>query len=151
MSINNHAFSDPMIELSCMFSALRTEYVLNISRFEEMQWPRISFISIRNGWTITRGEASDLNILSFLFKTYCLDRNFTQFYSTKSERDKNLRKEYDNQMEYRKHLQAFIDRWRYNANRGWSINNLSDTTGSHSFFFSCTGSIQNQDFGEGEI
>ncbi|CAK5264977.1 unnamed protein product [Mycena citricolor] len=43
--------------------------------------------------------------------------NFTQFYSTKSERDKNLRKEYDTQMEYRRHLQAFIDRWRYNANR----------------------------------
>ncbi|KJA29324.1 hypothetical protein HYPSUDRAFT_32729 [Hypholoma sublateritium FD-334 SS-4] len=43
--------------------------------------------------------------------------NFAQFYSTKSERDKNLRKEYDTQMEYRKHLQAFIDRWRYNANR----------------------------------
>lgn len=43
--------------------------------------------------------------------------NFTQFYATKSERDRNLRKEYDAQMEYRKHLQAFIDRWRYNANR----------------------------------
>lgn len=43
--------------------------------------------------------------------------NFTQFYSTKSERDRNLRKEYENQMEYRKHLQAFVDRWRYNANR----------------------------------
>ena len=43
--------------------------------------------------------------------------NFAQFYSTKSERDRNLRKEYDTQMEYRKHLQAFIDRWRYNANR----------------------------------
>ncbi|KAF9535793.1 P-loop containing nucleoside triphosphate hydrolase protein [Crepidotus variabilis] len=43
--------------------------------------------------------------------------NFTQFYSTKSDRDKNLRKEYDTQMDYRKHLQAFIDRWRYNANR----------------------------------
>ncbi|KAK2461742.1 hypothetical protein APHAL10511_006205 [Amanita phalloides] len=43
--------------------------------------------------------------------------NFTQFYSTKSERDRNLRKEYEAQMEYRKHLQAFIDRWRYNANR----------------------------------
>jgi len=43
--------------------------------------------------------------------------NFTQFYSTKSERDLNLRKEYDAQIEYRKHLQAFIDRWRYNANR----------------------------------
>lgn len=44
-------------------------------------------------------------------------RNFTQFYSTKTERDRNLRKEYDAQMDYRKHLQAFIDRWRYNANR----------------------------------
>ncbi|KAG6918702.1 hypothetical protein DXG01_012520 [Tephrocybe rancida] len=44
-------------------------------------------------------------------------KNFTQFYSTKSERDRNLRKEYDTQMDYRKHLQAFIDRWRYNANR----------------------------------
>ncbi|KAG7096586.1 hypothetical protein E1B28_004005 [Marasmius oreades] len=43
--------------------------------------------------------------------------NFTQFYATKSERDKNMRKEYETQMEYRKHLQAFIDRWRYNANR----------------------------------
>ncbi|KAI9451534.1 P-loop containing nucleoside triphosphate hydrolase protein [Russula earlei] len=43
--------------------------------------------------------------------------NFTQFYSTKSERERNLRREYEAQMEYRKHLQAFIDRWRYNANR----------------------------------
>ncbi|KAI0762415.1 P-loop containing nucleoside triphosphate hydrolase protein [Fomes fomentarius] len=43
--------------------------------------------------------------------------NFSQFYSTKSERDRNLRKEYEAQVEYRKHLQAFIDRWRYNANR----------------------------------
>ncbi|KAH7884006.1 P-loop containing nucleoside triphosphate hydrolase protein [Phlebopus sp. FC_14] len=43
--------------------------------------------------------------------------NFTQFYSTKSERDRNMRKEYETQMEYRKHLQAYIDKWRYNANR----------------------------------
>ncbi|EJD55360.1 hypothetical protein AURDEDRAFT_179121 [Auricularia subglabra TFB-10046 SS5] len=43
--------------------------------------------------------------------------NFTQFYATKTERDLNLRKEYDAQMQYRAHLQAFIDRWRYNANR----------------------------------
>ncbi|EIW86252.1 hypothetical protein CONPUDRAFT_114395 [Coniophora puteana RWD-64-598 SS2] len=43
--------------------------------------------------------------------------NFTQFYSTKSERERNMRKEYETQMDYRKHLQAYIDRWRYNANR----------------------------------
>lgn len=28
-----------------------------------------------------------------------------------------MRREYAAQMEYRAHLQAFIDRWRYNANR----------------------------------
>ena len=28
-----------------------------------------------------------------------------------------MRREYEAQIEYRKHLQAFIDRWRYNANR----------------------------------
>ena len=50
-----------------------------------------------------------------LFTMYA--SNFTQFYSTKSERERNLQREYDAQMEYRKHLQAFIDRWRYNANR----------------------------------
>lgn len=43
--------------------------------------------------------------------------NFTQFYATKTDRDKNRRKEYETQMQYRAHLQAFIDRWRYNANR----------------------------------
>lgn len=43
--------------------------------------------------------------------------NFTQFYATKTERDRNARREYDTQMAYRAHLQAFIDRWRYNANR----------------------------------
>ncbi|KAF8519203.1 P-loop containing nucleoside triphosphate hydrolase protein [Gautieria morchelliformis] len=43
--------------------------------------------------------------------------NFTQFYATKSERDRNMRKEYETQVVYRQHLQAFIDRWRYNANR----------------------------------
>lgn len=55
-------------------------------------------------------------------------RNFTQFYSTKSERDRNLRKEYDTQMDYRKHLQAFIDRWRYNANRGRLLYPLSPSS-----------------------
>ncbi|KAK7059220.1 hypothetical protein VNI00_001847 [Paramarasmius palmivorus] len=49
---------------------------------------------------------------------------FVKFYSTKSERDRNLRKEYETQMEYRKHLQAFID--------------------------SCTSAVENQDTGEGE-
>jgi ATPase subunit of ABC transporter with duplicated ATPase domains len=51
----------------------------------------------------------------FLINVYV--SNFTQFYSTKSERERNLRREYEAQLVYRKNLQAFIDRWRYNANR----------------------------------
>ncbi|KAI8346708.1 P-loop containing nucleoside triphosphate hydrolase protein [Mortierella sp. GBAus27b] len=43
--------------------------------------------------------------------------NFTQFDTTKAERHKSQLREYENQVQYRAHLQAFIDRWRYNANR----------------------------------
>ncbi|WVQ83341.1 hypothetical protein IAT38_005480 [Cryptococcus sp. DSM 104549] len=43
--------------------------------------------------------------------------NFSQFYATKTERAKNQKKEYETQLAYRQHLQAYIDRWRYNANR----------------------------------
>ncbi|KAM0787213.1 hypothetical protein ACM66B_006451 [Microbotryomycetes sp. NB124-2] len=43
--------------------------------------------------------------------------NFTQFYATKSERARNQKREYEAQLQYRQHLQAFVDRWRYNANR----------------------------------
>jgi hypothetical protein len=84
-----------------------------------------------------------LNLFDLLFT-----RNFTQFYSTKSERDRNMRKEYETQMEYRKHLQAFIDRWRYNANRGMSQVILS-AAGIEVFRLSCAGSDENQNFGEG--
>ncbi|KAK4688400.1 ATP-binding cassette, subfamily F, member 3, partial [Tremellales sp. Uapishka_1] len=43
--------------------------------------------------------------------------NFRQFYATKTERARNQKKEYETQLAYRQHLQAYIDRWRYNANR----------------------------------
>ncbi|CEQ40796.1 SPOSA6832_02450 [Sporobolomyces salmonicolor] len=38
--------------------------------------------------------------------------NFAQFYATKSERQKQQKREYETQLQYRQHLQAFIDRWR---------------------------------------
>ncbi|KAI9591281.1 P-loop containing nucleoside triphosphate hydrolase protein [Syncephalis fuscata] len=43
--------------------------------------------------------------------------NFTQFDKTRVERRKNQVREFESQLQYRKHLQDFIDRWRYNANR----------------------------------
>lgn len=43
--------------------------------------------------------------------------NFDQFYETRDERRKNQIREYEANQQKRMHLQAFIDRWRYNANR----------------------------------
>lgn len=79
-----------------------------------MQSQRILYTNIPVVLTIIKGtpnRAADVPLLKAHLS------NFTQFYSTKSERERNLRREYDAQMDYRKHLQAFIDRWRYNANR----------------------------------
>ncbi|CAI5757781.1 unnamed protein product [Candida verbasci] len=46
---------------------------------------------------------------------YYRGSNFDSFYSTREERIKNQKREYENQMAYRKHLQEFIDKYRYNA------------------------------------
>ena len=43
--------------------------------------------------------------------------DFDQFYETRGERRRNQLREYEANMAKRQHLQAFIDRWRYNANR----------------------------------
>jgi ATP-binding cassette subfamily F protein 3 len=43
--------------------------------------------------------------------------NYSNFFGTRDERLKNQQKEYDAQLQYRQHLQAFIDRFRYNAKR----------------------------------
>ncbi|QLQ78422.1 hypothetical protein HG537_0A06690 [Torulaspora globosa] len=46
---------------------------------------------------------------------YYRGQDFDTFYATKEERRKNAQREYDNQMAYRKHMQEFIDKYRYNA------------------------------------
>lgn len=46
---------------------------------------------------------------------YYRGSDFDSFYSTREERIKNQRREYENQMAYRQHLQIFIDKFRYNA------------------------------------
>jgi ATP-binding cassette, subfamily F, member 3 len=46
---------------------------------------------------------------------YYRGANFDSFYATKEERRKTAKREYDNQMAQRAHLQAFIDKFRYNA------------------------------------
>lgn len=46
---------------------------------------------------------------------YYRSANFDSFHATREERIKNQRREYENQMAVRKHLQEFIDKFRYNA------------------------------------
>jgi ATP-binding cassette subfamily F protein 3 len=46
---------------------------------------------------------------------YYKGANFEAFYNTKEERRKTAKREYENQMVQRAHLQAFIDKFRYNA------------------------------------
>lgn len=46
---------------------------------------------------------------------YYRGANFDSFHSTREERIKNQTREYENQMAVRKHLQDFIDKFRYNA------------------------------------
>ncbi|KAJ5882153.1 uncharacterized protein N7529_000825, partial [Penicillium soppii] len=46
---------------------------------------------------------------------YYRGANFESFYATKEERRKTAKREYEKQMAERAHLQAFIDKFRYNA------------------------------------
>jgi len=43
--------------------------------------------------------------------------DYAQFLTTRADRQKSQQREYDAQLMYRASLQAFVDRWRYNANR----------------------------------
>jgi len=43
--------------------------------------------------------------------------NYTEFFTTMEDKLKAQQREYESQMEYRKHVQEFIDKFRYNAKR----------------------------------
>lgn len=47
--------------------------------------------------------------------------NYEQFVKTKGEREKNQQREYEAQQAKRAHVQEFIDKFRYNANRAASV------------------------------
>lgn len=47
--------------------------------------------------------------------------NYEQFVKTKTEKLKAQTREYEAQQQHRQHVQEFIDRFRYNANRAASV------------------------------
>ena len=54
-------------------------------------------------------------------KIECYRGNYENFLKTKTENLKNQQREYEAQFEYRQHIQIFIDRFRYNANRAAQV------------------------------
>ena len=58
--------------------------------------------------------------------------SFTQFYATKSEHDRNMRKEYETQLMYLQHLLTIV---------GNVIQTLNDT---NNWFDSCSGTNENE-------
>lgn len=54
-------------------------------------------------------------------KIECYRGNYENFLKTKTENIKNQQREYEAQLEYRQHIQVFIDRFRYNANRAAQV------------------------------
>lgn len=47
--------------------------------------------------------------------------NYENFLKIRAENLKNQQREYEAQLEYRQHIQLFIDRFRYNANRASQV------------------------------
>uniref|UniRef100_A0A3Q1J9G6 ATP-binding cassette sub-family F member 3 n=1 Tax=Anabas testudineus TaxID=64144 RepID=A0A3Q1J9G6_ANATE len=47
--------------------------------------------------------------------------DYENFVKTKEDRLKNQQREYEAQLQYRQHIQVFIDRFRYNANRAAQV------------------------------
>ncbi|GAA6233361.1 ATP-binding cassette sub-family F member 3-like isoform X1 [Lates japonicus] len=47
--------------------------------------------------------------------------DYENFIKTKEDRLKNQQREYEAQLQYRQHIQVFIDRFRYNANRAAQV------------------------------
>ncbi|XP_061733794.1 ATP-binding cassette sub-family F member 3 [Nerophis ophidion] len=51
----------------------------------------------------------------------CYRGDYENFVKTKEDRLKNQHREYEAQLQYRQHIQVFIDRFRYNANRAAQV------------------------------
>lgn len=66
-------------------------------------------------------EKKDFLIYCCCFVLFLCRGNYEQFEKTKNEKLKAQRREYEAQMAHRAHVQEFIDRFRYNANRAASV------------------------------
>ncbi|KAJ3389194.1 hypothetical protein HDU92_001133 [Lobulomyces angularis] len=109
--------------LFCNPDLLLADEVTNYLDFPAVVWLENYFQNWKGTILIVSHDRSFLDAVAtdiIHFKTEGLEAykcNFTTFVATRAEKRKNQLREYESQLQYRQHLQAFIDRWRYNANR----------------------------------
>ena len=82
-------------------------------------WPTTLFF-VSHDRRFLSSVASDI-VFAFNRELELYKGNFDQFEATKTERMKNQQRQYEAQQQYREHIQHFIDRFRYNANRASQV------------------------------
>lgn len=86
-------------------------------------WPK-TLLLVSHDRSFLNSVATDI-IHVHSKKLHIYRGNFEQFVATKDEKLKNQQKEYEAQKAYRDHIQIFINRFRYNANRAAQVRNYS--------------------------
>lgn len=76
-------------------------------------------------WGLTAVVNEFINYLNLVFIPFqrieAYKGNYELFEKAKNEKMKNQQREFEAQQQHRAHVQEFIDRFRYNANRASSV------------------------------
>ncbi|XP_076451873.1 ATP-binding cassette sub-family F member 3-like [Babylonia areolata] len=82
-------------------------------------WPKTILVVSHDRQFLNSVATDILHLHSMRLDTY--RGNYEVFHKTREEKLKNQMKEYEAQKQYRDHIQVFIDRFRYNANRASQV------------------------------
>lgn len=82
-------------------------------------WPTTIFVVSHDRQFLNAVSTDIIHLQSYKLDSYKGD--YELFHKTREERLKNQRKEYEAQKQYRDHIQVFIDRFRFNANRAAQV------------------------------
>lgn len=108
-------FSKPdLLLLDEPTNMLDMQAVIWLERYLQ-SWPSTILVVSHDRNFMDEVPTDMLHIHSQRIDTY--KGNYTEYYNTMTEKLKAQAREYENQMEYRKHVQEFIDKFRYNAKR----------------------------------
>ncbi len=109
--------------LFCRPDLLLADEVTNYLDFPAVVWLENYFLNYKSTILVVSHDRSFLDTVAtdiLHLHHQKLDHyrgNFSAFLGTRQEKRKNEQREYESNLMARKHLQDFIDRWRYNAKR----------------------------------